>query len=529
MNEPGSQESLVITEAEIGAAAAGPARSNDASNGHARSGTAPVATGQRGSGRIADVRIVDGVIREIGVGLVVDPLNDVVVEAQGAALLPGLWDHHLHLPALAVAARSLPLGPPRVRSRHELRHALRLGVPDVDGWLRGIGYHESVAGDLDSTALDEMRSDVPIRVQHRSGGMWVFNSLALRTLASVADGGPDLHGRLLRNDRWLADALGALRSTASGSRVLATDVSQPRVSTTEDVSQENQQAQSFAALSAELSRLGVVGCTEASPGLGLETAQMLEAAMDQHLVLLSSAHWTDPLEAGVPPWPGSPSRLGASKIMVTEDSMPGLDALTATISAAHQRQRPVAVHVVSRAAMALVVAAFVDAGVRPGDRIEHASVTPPALGGQLSELGLIVVTQPNFIAERGDDYRRDVDAEDQPWLYRLQGHLQAGITLAGGTDAPFGDADPWAAMASAVSRRTATGHAMGTDEALTPEAALALFTGDPLALESGPRHVAVGAMGDLCLIDRPWRDARADLSEVTVRATIVSGCPIYAS
>ena len=37
----------------------------------------------------------------------------------------------------------------------------------------------------------------------------------------------------------------------------------------------------------------------------------------------------------------------------------------------------------------------------------------------------------------------------------------AGIGLAAGTDAPFGDADPWAAMQAAVTRRTRAGATIG--------------------------------------------------------------------
>ena len=51
-----------------------------------------------------------------------------------------------------------------------------------------------------------------------------------------------------------------------------------------------------------------------------------------------------------------------------------------------------------------------DAG-RSGDRIKHGSVVPPQLraGGVL---GLVVVTQPRFVHERGDRYLVEVDADD---------------------------------------------------------------------------------------------------------------------
>ncbi|TMA34723.1 MAG: hypothetical protein E6J87_06010, partial [Deltaproteobacteria bacterium] len=38
-----------------------------------------------------------------------------------------------------------------------------------------------------------------------------------------------------------------------------------------------------------------------------------------------------------------------------------------------------------------------------------------------------------------------------------------------------------------------------------------------------PRAIAVGAAADLCLLDRPWRDARTRLASGDVRATWCAG------
>ncbi len=139
-------------------------------------------------------------------------------------------------------------------------------------------------------------------------------------------------------------------------------------------------------------------------------------------------------------------------------------------------------------------------------------------------LGLTVVTQPHFLAERGAEYAREVAADDVPLLYRLQGWRAAGVRLAAGSDAPFGDVSPWAAMAAAVARPAG----FGAGEAISPEAALALYTGaadDP----GGPaRYLAVGAAADLCLIDREWAAARSDLAAVRVAATLIAGDIVYA-
>ncbi|HWY25291.1 MAG TPA: amidohydrolase family protein, partial [Nevskia sp.] len=125
---------------------------------------------------ILDLRIEGGRIAGIGQKLQVRD-DEPVVEAQGGALLPGLRDHHLHLASLAAARASLQCGPPQVRSADELA-ALLAAQGNGTGWLRGIGYHESVAGDLDRHWLDRALPHRPLRIQHRGGRLWILNTAA---------------------------------------------------------------------------------------------------------------------------------------------------------------------------------------------------------------------------------------------------------------------------------------------------------------------------------------------------------------
>ncbi|MCC7182658.1 MAG: amidohydrolase family protein, partial [Rhodocyclaceae bacterium] len=124
---------------------------------------------------------------------------------------------------------------------------------------------------------------------------------------------------------------------------------------------------------------------------------------------------------------------------------------------------------------------------------------------------------------RGDAYLTDIPGREQPWLYRGRAFLEAGIALAAGTDAPLGDPNPWFAMQAAVDRRTLSGRVLGDAEGLSPEEALALFSGDPLAPGGGLARIAQGSSADLCLLDRPWAAARADLAAVEVVATVQNG------
>lgn len=429
-----------------------------------------------GAGAV-DVRCRDGVVVELAPNLP-PAAAEARLDAKGGALLPGLHDHHIHLLALAAASRSVVCGPPDVADKAALRDALRR-VPG-DGWIRGVGYHESVAGLLDRRALDQLERERPVRIQHRSGKMWFLNGAALRTLNMDA-----ANGQLFRGDAQLRRRLPA----------------------------DPQVRDALAEVSALLASYGVTGVTDATPDNDPQALRFLRSAgLRQRLYTMGR----ESLAAG------------PLKIMLDDAALPPLPELRDRIARAHRAQRPVAVHCVTRTELVFTLAALADAGTAPGDRIEHAAVADDAALRLLRGTGggrehITVVTQPNFIAERGDAYRADVPARDLPWLYRGRGFLDADIPLGGGTDAPFGKPDPWSAMRAAVHRRTGAGAVLGAEETLTPEQALALFTTPAQDPGGTPRKVAAGATADLCLMKGPWQRIRTRLAAEDVAATVIGG------
>jgi predicted amidohydrolase YtcJ len=205
-----------------------------------------------------------------------------------------------------------------------------------------------------------------------------------------------------------------------------------------------------------------------------------------------------------------------------EADLPAFEDAVAMVSSAHQKARPVAIHCVSEVEIVFAMAVMESAGTLPGDRIEHASIASGAHIEQMACMGVAVCVQPHFVAERGDRYLLDVEPRLHADLYRLQSLLRGGIPLAGGSDAPFASADPWAAMGAAVSRKTDAGQLLGPGEALSPEQALALWLADPSDLRR-QRKVEAGTPADLCLLDRPWAEARTRLDGGDVALTLASG------
>ncbi len=141
----------------------------------------------------------------------------------------------------------------------------------------------------------------------------------------------------------------------------------------------------------------------------------------------------------------------------------------------------------------------------------------------IAALGLTVVTQPAFVAERGDRYLAEVEAADVDHLYPCASLIAAGVPVAGSSDAPYASADPWAAMAAAVSRTTRGGRPLGLGERVEPRRALDLYLGD-FDDPGGPsRQVVVGAQADLCLLRAPLSAVLARLGDDQVAATLVGG------
>jgi len=208
---------------------------------------------------------------------------------------------------------------------------------------------------------------------------------------------------------------------------------------------------------------------------------------------------------------------------VADHRLPDVAQLAAHIARAHEAGRNVALHCVSRVALVIALAAWQEVGPWIGDRIEHGGVIPPEQAEMVASFGLTVVTQPNFVAERGDQYRRDVEPQDQPYLYPCGSLLERGIAVGASTDAPYGSADPWKAMTAAVSRATASGHVLGPAERVEASQALAMFLGPPDRPGGRVRRVEVGAAADLCVMARPWRDVVAELDAGLVSATVVDG------
>jgi predicted amidohydrolase YtcJ len=234
--------------------------------------------------------------------------------------------------------------------------------------------------------------------------------------------------------------------------------------------------------------------------------------------------------------------------------------LTEAIGRADAAGWQVSVHAVSTDAMELALDAFESAigpnGPNPlHHRIEHAIQVTDEQLARLVAMDLAIVAQLDGVAtdwvlwtsfpENEDDRHRDYEAEGVSWLGRWRDFVNAGLHVAGSSDAPWffteqgltGDIGrPVDEIAGGMdgrgrnfleTRPWALNQLLTADEglrAVTIEAAYALRD------EERRGHLAVGTLGDVTVLSGDVLDATPDeIRALDVVATIVNGTIAYCS
>ncbi len=197
-----------------------------------------------------------------------------------------------------------------------------------------------------------------------------------------------------------------------------------------------------------------------------------------------------------------------------------------------------AVHAIGDAANADAIGAIEElSDTYSGDRrwrIEHAQIIDPADIPRLGQHGIISSMQPvhqtsdRLMAEARLGEARLVGA------YAWNSILKAGGKLAFGSDTPVERADPFAGIATAISREDELGQPAGgwiPTERVTREQALAGYTtGAAYAAfaENKLGSLTPGHRADFILIDQdPLTASPADIRKTLVQETWVGGRPAY--
>lgn len=441
----------------------------------------------------SDIAIRDGmIVTKIGAA----GCSGREFDASGMTVLPGLIDHHIHI--LASAAKRSSCDLTGILREDEAIVALRAFARSkpMGSAVRAVGFDETEIGLPDAARLSQWLPEHPLRIQDRTGAVWLLNYAMLERLGSGpfpegvergVTGRPT--GRIWRSDRWLREKLGA-------------------------------QLPDVERLARELASLGIVGVTDTSPENGPDQSALFEQMIERgdwplRLQLMGNEHL-----------PRSDSyQRGPLKLHYDGHHLPALDDLVARITVARQQERHIAAHCVTAEELAWYIAALdASGGAVVGDRVEHGSMISADMIAEIARRELTVVSQPAFIHARGDRYLATI--KDTGDLYRLESLRRAGVVLAAGSDAPYGPLDPWLAMRCARERRTASGKQVAKVEGLAARLALEMFL-RPLNPSPSVRQLVPGQRADCIVLKGSWDDILNEPDAARVVATFVAGKPVY--
>ncbi len=162
----------------------------------------------------------------------------------------------------------------------------------------------------------------------------------------------------------------------------------------------------------------------------------------------------------------------------------------------------------------------------------HAHLSRPEDGARARALGVVVVPQPVAISR--STWTGILAEGEADRLWPLRSYLDAGVRLAGSSDAPLHPYEPLRGIWSAVTRQVeATGEIHAPEQRLSRLEALHLFTtGGAYATFDEDRKgtLEVGKLADLVVLaGDPLTCPEGDLKDLPVRLTVVDGRVAYRS
>jgi predicted amidohydrolase YtcJ len=482
----------------------------------------PLGPGDHAPDQAVDVLVADGRVAEVGPGLKrPDGVDEVA--AGGRWIVPGLWDHHVHLGQWALARQRLDLtsarSPEEVVARVAEQVAVAPGKP-VIGWGHRPGgwAHSGRVADLDAVS-----GVTPVVLIAGDAHHAWLNSAALAALGLPRREGPD---ETVRENEWFAaypllynltgtdgTSAAAYRSTLEAAAALGV----VGMVDFEFVGGVGEWVERWSA-GCDLLRVRVATYIEGLDEVnrrGLRTGDPLDD--DDRLTMGPLKIISDGSLNTRTAWCCEPYADGDRLEHPRGAANLSEHDLRHQLARAHMSGLEVATHAIGDAAVGAALDAYAATGARGS--IEHAQLTTRDDVRRLAELGLRASVQPSHLLD-------DRDLTEQLWpgradrCFAFRSMLESGVRLALGSDAPVSPLDPWLSIAAAVHRSDDDREPWVHEQALTAQEALA-------ASVDGRPMVAPGSRGDVVLLDHDplaaTDDPRSHLRGTRVALTVVGG------
>lgn len=443
-----------------------------------------------------------------------------VLDGGGGWLLPGLWDHHVHMNQWARHARRVPLG--QAASAAEAAALIGAYHPVADGTRIGTGIRDGLWADAPTRAvIDATTGGIPSYLISAD-----MHSIWLNSAALAREGRANHPTGLLREDDAFAvmralDQVPLVQSDAWVSAA-ARDAAVRGVVGVVDLDMEwNEEAwarrisNGFDTLRVEfglypevLDRALAEGLRSGDVARGVSGARTQFAGLARvgPLKVISDGALGTRTAACTQPYSG-----GHDHGTLNVDHAELLELMTqATVGGLR-----CAIHAIGDLAASNALDAFAFTG--GWGSIEHAQLVAHADVQRFARLGISASVQPLHAL----DDRELVAAywgQQTSLAYPLRAFADAGVAMLFGSDAPVAPIDPWATIAEAVGRQRDGSEPWHPEQAVSHEVALTAST------HRGRGSVRPGAAADLVIVGAdPLSAATETLREMSVFATLLGG------
>lgn len=493
-----------------------------------------------------------------------------VLDLQGKTVLPGLIDAHNHLLSTGQQViRQLSLYDARSIAEIVERVRDRVAVTPPGVWIKGRGWDESLLREGRFPTrwdLDAVSPDHPV-VLHRVWNMLVANSYALR-LAGISRETPDppkemLYAGRIDRDPETREPTGVIRDWAkllfekvipsesmeeleetikmTGQAYLRagiTSVVEPGLFPHEIRAYQNLYRRKELPLRVSLCLAGW-GFSKATDLSNEQLKTRLEgmgiySGFGDHWLRIDAVKMMpdggvgDRTAAMYTPYAGEPDNYGQFVVDPAE--------YHEAVQWCHDRGWSVETHACGDRMTDIVSEAYVTAYQRKNTphirhRVHHAYLPTPKALELMARHGIIAIMNPPFLYNLGESYIKSLGYERASRMKPMRTYLDRGIPLAGSSDSPVTDYNPFVGIHAAVNRRTVTGTPLEQDEQISIEDALRMYTLGSAQVtfeEHRKGSVEIDKLADLIVIDRDILALpKETLKDVQVEMTMVEGKIVY--
>jgi predicted amidohydrolase YtcJ len=474
--------------------------------------------------------------------------NTRIVDLHGRFVMPGFNDAHIHL--AEVGFKKLTLDLSGARSLEQFRERIRKRVESTPPheWILGGGWDETLWQEKQLPTrweIDEVTTDHPVYLDRGDGHVAVANTLALK-MAKVTlrtkdprggeigrDAGGQPNGILRETARDLVAVVIPPPTAAKRRQAIETaleDLAQAGITSIQDNSDaENDDAywddfQVFEQLERE-GKLSVRISEWLPFSAPVETLKARRAAHSQSDLMLRTGMLKAFLDGSLGshtaamllPYADEPNNSGLPRYRQDQLNQMAKERLQAGFQ--------IGFHAIGDKAVDMALNAFTEAekaaNVRCSAtsrvgrarnesdfrfRIEHAQVTDPAQVARFRDMNVIASMQPSHLLT------------DMHWVDERLGHSRSAhsyawaefsnsrVTLAFGSDDPFGPLSPMLGLYAATTRKSQDGKVeFHPEQKLTIDQAIAAYTtGSAFAefTEKDKGILAAGMLADFVVLDR---------------------------